>query len=76
MCFGTLLENISQKKGKPSGSKRKEHQEASKEGKNEWKGEKIKKQQLHIKVKILATIAIIATLMATLIKNDGNYIQS
>jgi hypothetical protein len=37
------LENIGQKKGKPSGSKKKEHQEASKEGNNKWKGGKYKK---------------------------------
>jgi hypothetical protein len=37
------LENIGQKKGNPSGSKQKEHQEASKEGKNKWKVEKDKK---------------------------------
>jgi hypothetical protein len=37
------LENIGQKKGKPSGSKKKEHQEASKEGKKKWKGGKYKK---------------------------------
>jgi hypothetical protein len=33
------LENIGHKKGKPSGSKQKEHQEASKERKKKWKGE-------------------------------------
>jgi len=32
------LENISEKKRKLSGSKRKEHQGASKEGKKKWKG--------------------------------------
>jgi hypothetical protein len=37
------MENIGQKKGQPSGSKQKEHQKASKEGKNKWKGEKYKK---------------------------------
>jgi hypothetical protein len=37
------LENIGHKKGKPSGSKQKEHQEASKEGKKKWKGGKDKK---------------------------------
>jgi hypothetical protein len=36
------LENIGYKKGKPSGSKQKEHREASKEG-NKWKGGKDKK---------------------------------
>jgi hypothetical protein len=71
------LENIGQKKGKPSGSKQKEHQEASKEGKKKWKGGKIRRQQpLHISAKIPTTIAIIATLMATLRKSVGNYIQS
>ena len=37
------LENIGQKKGKPSGSKKQEHQEASKEGKKKWKVGKDKK---------------------------------
>jgi hypothetical protein len=37
------LENIGHKKGQPSGSKQKEHQEASKEGKKKWKGGKDKK---------------------------------
>jgi hypothetical protein len=32
------LENIGHKKGQPSGSKQKEHQDASKEGKKKWKG--------------------------------------
>jgi hypothetical protein len=41
------------------------------------KGEKIRRQhRLHINAKIPATIAIIATMMATLRKNVGNYIQS
>jgi len=34
------LENIGHEKGKLSDSKKKEHQEASKEGKNKWKGGK------------------------------------
>ena len=34
---------MGQNKGKPSGSKEKEHQEASKEGKKKWKGGKDKK---------------------------------
>jgi hypothetical protein len=72
------LENIGQKKGNPSGSKKKEHQEASKEGKKKWKGGKrIRRHQpLHISERIPTTIAIIATLMATLRKSVGNYIQS
>jgi hypothetical protein len=45
-------------------------------GRRSGKGEKIRIQQtLHISAKILKTIAIIATLMATLRKNVGNYIQ-
>jgi hypothetical protein len=32
------LENLGQNKGKPNGSKSKEHQEDSKEGKKKWKG--------------------------------------
>jgi hypothetical protein len=36
------MENISHKKWKPRGSKKKEHQEASKEGKKKWKGGKDK----------------------------------
>ena len=32
------LENIGHKKGKPGRSKQKENQDASKEGKKEWKG--------------------------------------
>jgi hypothetical protein len=32
------LENTCHKKGKPSGSKHKEHREASKEGNKKWKG--------------------------------------
>jgi hypothetical protein len=36
------LEKIGQKKGKPSGSKKKENQEASKEGNEKWKGGKYK----------------------------------
>ena len=41
--YAQCLENIGHKKGHPSGSKKKEHQEASKEGKNKWKGGKDKK---------------------------------
>jgi hypothetical protein len=37
------LENIGQKKGQPSGSKKKYHQEDSKDGKKKWKGGKDKK---------------------------------
>jgi hypothetical protein len=37
------LEDIGQKKGQPSGSKKKEHEEASKEGKKKWKGGENKK---------------------------------
>jgi hypothetical protein len=37
------LENIGLKKGKSSGSKQKEQQDASKEGKKKWKGGKDKK---------------------------------
>jgi hypothetical protein len=37
------LENIGQKKRQPSGSKQKENQKASKEGKKKWKGGKYKK---------------------------------
>jgi hypothetical protein len=37
------LENIGQNKGQPSGSKQKEHHDASKEGKKKWKGGKYKK---------------------------------
>jgi hypothetical protein len=32
------LESMSHEKGKPSGSKQKEHLDASKEGKKKWKG--------------------------------------
>jgi hypothetical protein len=71
------VENIHQKKGKPSGLKHKQHQEASKEGKKKWKGgEIIRQQPLHISANIPKTIAIVATLMATPRKNDGNCIQS
>jgi len=31
------LENIGHERGQPSGSKNKEHREASKEGKNRWR---------------------------------------
>jgi hypothetical protein len=69
------LENIGQNKGQPSGSKKKEHQKASKEGKKKWKGGKIRRQQpLHNSANIPTTIAIIATLMATPRKSVGNYI--
>jgi hypothetical protein len=37
------LKNIGQNKGQPSGSMKKEHQEASREGKKKWKGGKDKK---------------------------------
>jgi hypothetical protein len=68
------LENIGQKKLEPSGSKKKEHRESSKEGKK-WKGRKYKKKQpLHNSVNIPTTIAIIPTLMDTVRKNVGNYI--
>jgi hypothetical protein len=53
--------------------KKKENQEDSKEGKKKWKGVNIgRKKPLHIKLNIPTTISIIATLMATLRKNDGN----
>jgi len=52
------------KKGQPSGSRR------------SGKGTKIRRRQpLHISVRILTTITIIATLMATLRKNVANSIQ-
>jgi hypothetical protein len=37
------LENIGQRRGHPIGSKQKEHQDASKEGKEKWTGGKDKK---------------------------------
>jgi hypothetical protein len=40
-CVQThYLENLGHEKGNPSGSKQKEHQEDSKEGKKKWKGGK------------------------------------
>jgi hypothetical protein len=46
-------------------------------GRRSGKGEKIRIQQIvRISAKILATIAIISTLTATLRKDVGNYIQS
>jgi hypothetical protein len=38
LCVSTILKNIGHKKGHPSGSKYKYHQDASKEGKKKWKG--------------------------------------
>jgi hypothetical protein len=39
------VENTGHTKGKPSGFKKKEHHEASKEGKKKWKGGKDKKMK-------------------------------
>jgi hypothetical protein len=56
---------------------RKSTRKLPRRGRRSGKGEKIRRQQpLHISAKIPTTIAIIATLMATLRKNVGNYIQS
>jgi hypothetical protein len=69
------LENIGHKKGQPSGSKKKEHREASKEGKKKWKGGEDKKREpLHISERIPTTIVTIAILMVTLRKSVRNYI--
>jgi hypothetical protein len=43
MCTSIISGNIGHKKGYPSGSKKKEHHEASKEGKKKWKKGKDKK---------------------------------
>jgi hypothetical protein len=54
---------------------RKSSKNLPRRGRRSGKGENIKGQQpLHIIINIPATITIIAMLMATLRKNDGNYI--
>ena len=69
------LENIGHKKGYPSGSKLKENQETSKEGKMKWEGKAKKTTSTTHQRKDLKTIVIIiVTLTYTLKKCVGNWI--
>jgi hypothetical protein len=45
MCTRTISRKHRPQEGKPSSSKQKEHQEASKEGKKKWKGGKDKNME-------------------------------
>jgi hypothetical protein len=70
------LENIGPKKGNPSGSRYKENQEYSKDGKKKWKWGKYKNTKTTTQhCKGPKTITNSATLMATPRKCFGNYIQ-
>jgi hypothetical protein len=71
------LENIGQKKGQTSSSKKKDHQEPSKEGKKKWKRGEFKKTIANAHLcKNPTTIIIIETLMTTSSKSARNYILS
>jgi len=68
-------ENIFPKKGKPSSSKNKYHQEASKEGKKKWWGKDKKWQMKYINARFQTTTTTIVISMVTPKISVESYIQ-